>query len=61
VSVTADTGDSNTEGFWAELQNDGGQSKSKTFILQMNSDYSHVRKNVSQLTYMEGISDYVTW
>jgi hypothetical protein len=45
--------------FGAELQNDGGQSKSKTFILQMKSDNSHVRKNVSQLTYMEGISDYV--
>jgi hypothetical protein len=59
VSVTADTGDSNTEGFGSELQNDGGQSKSKTFILQMKSDNSQVRKYVSKLTYMEGISDYV--
>ncbi len=59
MSVTADTGDSNTEGFGAEPQNDGGQSKSKTFILQMKSDNSQVRKYVSKLTYMEGISDYV--
>jgi hypothetical protein len=50
VSVTADTGDSNTEGFGSELQNDGGQSKSKTFILQMKSDNSQVRKYVSKLT-----------
>ncbi len=50
MRVTADTGDSNTEGFGAEFQNDGGQSKSKTFILQMKSDNSHVRKNVSQFS-----------